>query len=188
MALAAVIFATWMVMQARSVSLDEPEPTPSWTAPAPSPTPESWMIHVLGAVARPGVVTVPGSSRVIDAIESAGGLTGDADPADLNLAAVLADGCQILIGTKAEPRGEVRHGTAGSSPDSAGGPAGAAKVNLNQASQAQLETLPSVGPATAQAILAWRQQNGQFSSLSQLLQVDGIGQKTYAKIEPYVCV
>jgi len=205
LALAAVIIATWAVMRARSVPVDQPTGTVSWSASgttpmatgsdaAPSPTPDLWRVHVLGAVVHPGVIDVPAGARVIDAINAAGGLTPDADPADLNLAAVLTDGCQIMVGTTSRPQGEVRVGTGGASgdasatqPTSGTGTAGA-KLNLNQATQAQLEALPGVGPVTAQAILEWRQKNGKFTSTSQLQEVSGIGPKTYAQLEPYVSV
>ena len=192
LALAAVILAVWMVMRAQSVSLEEPAQTPTWSEPSieASTPPPAWMIHVMGAVAQPGVVIVPANSRVIDAIQAAGGFTEDADPADLNLAAVLVDGCQIVIGTSAQPEGEVRQGTGGQSPvtSSATGSSTGPTINLNQASEAELDTLPGVGPVTAQAILAWREKNGRFSSVAQLQEVDGIGPKTYAQIEPYVSV
>ena len=194
LALAAVILAVWMVMRAQSVSYSEPPQTPTWSEPSAeaSTPPPVWMIHVMGAVARPGVVTVPVNARVIDAIQAAGGFTDDADPADLNLAAVLVDGCQILIGTSADPEGEVRQGTggqsqiAGSTGSSSAG--SASTVNLNQATEAELQTLPGVGPVTAKAILAWRDKNGGFTSVAQLQEVNGIGSKTFAQIEPYVSV
>ena len=197
LALVAVIFTTWVVLRARSVPLDTPVPTPSWSTPTPTATPQVWRVHVLGAVVQPGVVSLPPGARVIDALVAAGGLAPDADPADLNLAAVLVDGCQIIIGTTASPRGEVRLGTTGGSGTvaaggtSTGGTSGGATttlVNLNEATAAQLDTLPGVGPVTAQAILAWRDQNGAFTSVSQLQEVTGIGPKTFAQIEPYVTV
>jgi len=187
--LAAVILSTWMVMRAHSVPLDEPQETPTWSTPAPTPTMAvMWMIHVLGAVADPGVVSVPPGARVIDAIQAAGGLVPDADPGDLNLAAVLVDGSQILVGTQGQPQGEVRQGLGGEPPGQQGGAATGSTVNLNQATQAQLETLPGVGPVTAAAILAWREKNGSFTSVAQLQEVSGIGPKTYAQIEPYASV
>jgi competence protein ComEA len=164
--------------------------TPAWTGTAatPEPTPVvAWMIHVVGAVVQPGVVTVPPGSRVIDAITAAGGLAPDADPGMLNLAAQLVDGCQIVIGWTNAPAGEVRQGLGGESPAGAGG-AAASTINLNQATEAELDTLPGVGPVTATAILAWREKNGPFTAVAQLQEVDGIGPKTFAQIEPYVSV
>jgi len=193
LALAAVILATWMVMRARSVSIEEPIETPTWPEPPiqASTPPPVWMVHVMGAVAHPGVVTVPQNARVMDAIQAAGGFSADADPADLNLAAVLVDGCQIVIGTSDQPKGEVHQGTgqAGSTTGLPGGSVtGSPTINLNQATEAELDTLPGVGPVTAKAILAWRDKNGGFTSVAQLQEVDGIGPKTFAQIEPYVSV
>jgi competence protein ComEA len=130
---------------------------------------------------------------VQDAIDQAGGLTRGADPDQLNLAQPLADGEQVLIGTKEHAAGEVRTGSAGG--DAAAGPgrpaAGSGSggvVDLNRASAAQLEELPGVGPVTAEKILAWRQQHGRFSRPEELQEVDGIGPKTYAQIAPHVRV
>ena len=192
LALVAVIFATWMVMRARAVPLDEPsEPTESvtWVEPVPSPTaiPE-WRVHVLGAVVNPGVVVVPQGARVIDAIEAAGGFTGEADPGELNLAAVLVDGSQIVIGVTGEPVGEVRQGANWDGDPGSPSTSDSTTINLNQATETELDTLPGVGPVTAKAILSWRDKNGPFTSVSQLQEVDGIGPKTFAQIEPYVSV
>ena len=135
---------------------------------------------------RPGLVKLPESSRVQDAIDAAGGLTDRADPGELNLAQLLADGQQLVIGTSSDPAGEVRDGresAAGSSSSAA-----TATLDLNRASQVQLEELPGVGPVTAGAILTWRQQHGKFSRIEELQEVDGIGPKTYAQIAPHVRV
>jgi len=192
LALVAVILATWTVMRARSVSVSEPVATPSWSQPVATPSATvspPWLVHVLGAVANPGVVSVSQGARVIDAIEAAGGFALDADPQDLNLAAILVDGCQVVIGTVTEPLGQVRQGAGGESEASVGAPASAAStVNLNHATVEQLDTLPGVGPVTANAIVAWRTKNGQFTSVSQLQEVDGIGPKTFAQLQPYVSV
>jgi competence protein ComEA len=190
-----VIFATWMVMRARTVPLDEPTDatSPIWTMPADSPTPTvepQWLVHVVGAVANPGVIRVAVGARVIDVIETAGGLTADADPGDLNLAAVVADGCQVVIGTQSEPRGEVRLGVDGDPSGSSGttGSGQGSLINLNQATAEQLDTLPGVGPVTAAAIVTWRDTSGPFTVVEQLQEVDGIGPKTFAQIQPYVCL
>jgi competence protein ComEA len=142
------------------------------------------LVHVLGAVRSPGVVELQDGSRVEDAIKAAGGLTRSAEPGELNLAAVVADGSQILIGTRAKPGGEVRGAGAGGG--GGGSAAGAGKVSLNTATLEQLDTLPGVGPVTAQKILDWREKHGRFKSVSELQEVDGIGPKTYADIAPNV--
>ena len=138
-------------------------------------------VHVLGAVVNPGVVSLPDGARVEDAIAAAGGLTDQADPADLNLAAFVSDGAQIVIGTKTSPAGQVNNG--GGSGSSQTG-----CVNLNTATNAQLQTLPGVGPVTAQKIIDWRDAHGRFSAIAELQEVDGIGPKTMAQLEPHVCI
>jgi competence protein ComEA len=136
-------------------------------------------VDVAGRVRRPGVVTLPAGSRVIDALRRAGGPRGHVDLTGLNLARVLTDGEQILVGRAAVGVAASAAGTPGASP---GGPL----VNLNTATQDQLEQLPGVGPVTAQKILAWRAAHGAFSSVDELLEVDGIGEKTLADLAPYV--
>ena len=145
------------------------------------------LVHVLGAVAKPGVVTLDEGARVADAVTAAGGFRGDADPAELNLAAVLADGSQIVIGTKGAPRGDVRVGPSNAAPGSASTTAGVL-VDLNTATLDQLDTLPGVGPVLAQSIIDYRTKHAKFTKVEQLQEVDGIGSKTYAQIAPHVRV
>jgi len=144
------------------------------------------VVHVLGAVRHPGLVRLPENSRVQDAIDAAGGLGRQADPGELNLAQPLSDGQQVLIGSARHPAGEVREqqGSGGAS----SGPIAQGALDLNRANQSQLEELPEVGPVTAQAILAWRQEHGRFSRIEELQEVDGIGPKTYSQIAPHVRV
>jgi len=187
-----VIFAVMTYQRSR------PDPMPAAPqvsisaaqTPEPTPTPTPMVkVHVLGAVAHPGVVTLPEGSRVEDAIAAAGGLSANADPALLNLAAVVADGSQIVIGTLGNPAGEVNGasgGTSGSSGTSNDGTG--VKVNINTASETELETLPGIGPVTAGKIIAWRTDNGRFSTVDELQEVSGIGPKTMAQLEPYVTV
>lgn len=169
-------------------------------APASSTAPANVTVQVLGPVRHPGVVTLRGGSRVKDALEACGGLLPGADAAELNLAAVLQDADQVVVGTHAHPRGEVRQGDAstGSDPTGSGGssvPAGrsssaasTAVVNLNTATLEQLDSIPGVGPVTAQRIVDWRSQHGRFSSTRELQEVDGIGPKSFARIAPHVTV
>ena len=102
------------------------------------------------------------------------------DLSSLNLARVLVDGEQILVGRGA-PGGGIAAGTSTTAPDPVGG-----LVNLNTADGIQLDTLPGVGPVTAQKILDWRAAHGAFSSVDELLEVDGIGEKTLADLAPHV--
>ena len=113
------------------------------------------VVHVLGAVRRPGLVRLPSGARVQDAIEAAGGLKRSANPDDLNLAQPLADGQQIVIGTERHPDGEVRE-SGGADAEPGGAPS---RIDLNRATPAQLEELPGVGPVTAASIVAWREQH-----------------------------
>ena len=100
---------------------------------------------------------------------------------------MLADGQQVVIGTARRPAGEVRdQGPPQSDSTQNGSPAAA--LDLNRATSAQLEQLPGIGPVTAAAIVAWREQHGRFSRIEELQEVDGIGPKTYARIAPLVRV
>lgn len=164
----------------------EPSPVVSTAVtvahPTVSPSPPTLMrVHVLGAVVSPGVVSVTGGAIVQDALAAAGGLRDDADPAELNLAAPVSEGQQVIVGTTGEPRGQVNQQPV---PTSVG--VGGALVNLNTADRAELEGLPGVGPVLAEAIIAWREENDGFGSPSELQEVSGIGPKSYAKLEPLV--
>ena len=167
--------------------------------PSGAPSAAGPVVHVLGAVRRPGLVRLPAGARVQDAITAAGGLRKDADPAELNLAQPLADGVQVVVGTRSHPEGEVRaaSGSAGSGGSGGAGSSGSggttsgsggAPVDLNSATVDQLDTLPGVGPVTAQKILDWREQHGRFTRADELQEVDGIGPKTYARLAPHVRV
>ena len=158
-------------------------PSPAVSGPAVSGPAGQLLVHVTGAVRKPGIVSLPGGSRVLDAVASAGGLTEDADPATINLARPVADGEQLVV---------LRVGEAPPPAAAAGGAAGGGvvggMVNLNTATQADLETLPRIGPALAQRILDWRQANGRFSAATDLLKVSGIGQKLFDGLRDRVAV
>jgi competence protein ComEA len=137
-------------------------------------------VDVAGKVRRPGVTTLPAGSRVVDAINKAGGARRQVDLTGLNLARVLVDGEQVLVG-----RGVTPGGLAGAASSAAPATDGAL-VNLNTATSEQLDTLPGVGPVTAEKILDWRTAHGAFASVDELLEVDGIGEKTLADLAPHV--
>jgi len=139
-------------------------------------------VDVAGKVRRPGIAVLDPGSRVVDAIRAAGGALRGVDLSSVNLARPLVDGEQILVGEPAAPAAPGVVPVPGSSAPT--GPL----VNLNLAGQAELESLPEVGPVTAQAILAWRDQHGGFTAVAELLEIDGIGDATLAQITPYVTV
>ena len=139
-------------------------------------------VYVTGAVANPGVFSLDEGLRVCDAVEAAGGLTEDADASTVNLARVLSDGEHIALPTKAEVETALAQGSAG------GAAAASSLVNINTADASALETLSGVGSATAQAIISDREQNGPFSTIEDLMRVDGIGEKKFAKLKDSICV
>ena len=148
------------------------------SAPTASPT-GTVVVDVTGKVRRPGIATLPTGSRVVDALDAAGGARHGVDLSGLNLARVLVDGEQIVVGVRA-PTGVA------ASAASAPGPSSGPLVNINTATESELETLPEVGPVTAAAIIKWRTDNGAFSAVDDLLEVSGIGDKTLAEIAPFV--
>jgi competence protein ComEA len=156
--------------------------------PAPSAPPVTVTVHVAGQVANPGVYAIPAGGRVADAVVAAGGSSGEADLEQLNLAARVADGERIYVPKKGEPPPAVIGGTA---PAPAGGGGGGksppgAPVDLNTATAEQLEALPGVGPATSRAILAYRSNHGRFRSVTELLEVPGIGPAKLEALRPLV--
>jgi competence protein ComEA len=158
---------------------------PSAGAGSASATPSTGstiVIDVTGKVRHPGIATLPLGSRVVDAVEAAGGARRGVSLRTLNLARVLVDGEQIVVGIPG-PAGVAA--SAASAPGA--GPSGSVPlVNLNTADQTALESLPGVGPVTAQAILKWRSENGSFTAVDELLEVSGIGDATLAEIAPFV--
>lgn len=193
--LVGLLGAGWALFRARPVAVASPGVVVSASTPA-APVPGSAessasarpeiVVHVVGAVRRPGLVRLTEGARVQDALDAARGLTGAARPGRLNLAQLLSDGQQVVIGTTGEASSEVRDGSA-PGPATTGSSA-ASTVDLNRATAAELEQLPGVGPVTAAAILAWRSQHGRFTAVPELQQVDGIGPKTFAQIAPHVRV
>ncbi|MAP64539.1 MAG: competence protein ComEA [Microbacterium sp.] len=153
------------------------EPVPVEPAATAAPAASGLYIHVSGAVAKPGLYVLEPDARVMDAIAAAGGLTGDGDSAAVNLARPLGDGEQLHVP-------EV--GESPSPPTSAG--VGGGPVDLNTADVATLETLPGIGPALGARIVAWREQNGRFGSVEDLLAVAGIGEKVLAGLRDLVVV
>ena len=150
-------------------------------ADAPTTTAGELHVHAAGAVAHPGVVAVPGGSRVTDVIAAAGGPAADADVDQINLAAPVTDGERVYVPHKGET---VVAATGGSR----GVAAADGIVDLNTADETALETLPGVGPATAKAIVDYRTQHGKFRSVDDLLNVRGIGPSKLSQIKPHARV
>ncbi len=150
------------------------------------PAAQGSVVHVAGAVRRPGVYRLPAGARVQEAVRRAGGARPGADVNAINLAAKIVDGQQVVVPKRAGTGGAAA--PAGASP--AGAAAGAAPagppISLNSATAEQLDTLDGVGPATAQKIIAWRTQHGGFRSIADLGQVPGIGPKKLAAIKDRV--
>ncbi len=180
------------------IPIGDPDlPSPSETVKS-APKPPEIVVHVAGAVVSPGVYHLPPSARVIDAIEKGGGATADADIHRLNLAQKIRDGQQIYVPFIPE--------TTDSTADapvvdprirSVPTPQSATRVlpsmdspliDLNTATSEQLQTLPRIGPATAKRIIEYRETSGRFSSVEDLANVKGIGQKTLERIRHLVVV
>ena len=137
------------------------------------------LVHVAGAVREPGVYRLPAGSRIDDAVRRAGGTSSRADLSAVNLAAKVEDGRQVLVPERP------RRGAGGTAASTA---APGQPLDLNTASLEQLDTLPRVGPATAQQILDHREQHGGFGNVEELGQVPGIGEKRLADLKEQVRV
>jgi competence protein ComEA len=145
------------------------------------------LVHVDGAVRKPGLFALPMGARVADAIEVAGGPIRAADLRVLNLAQPLADGEKLEVPKKGDqPVASAPSPAATAVPGSSASPS--TVVSLNTADQAALESLPEVGPVTAAAILEYRDEAGGFSSVDELLEVSGIGPATLEAMRPFVTV
>ncbi|GAB3492675.1 ComEA family DNA-binding protein [Amycolatopsis cihanbeyliensis] len=162
---------------ARASPVGQSSPSPDRT---PDP-PKELVVSVVGKVRSPGLVTVPPGARAAQAVDAAGGAVPEADLGTINLARKLADGEQLYVGVPAPP---------GMQPNTAAGGAGQqpGRVELNTAGPAQFEELPGVGEVTAQRIVDWRTQHGPFTAVEQLREVEGIGEKRFARLREQVVV
>ncbi len=162
------------------VPIDERIPQVSLVPVTPPPTAAAvLLVHVTGAVRAEGVYELETGARVMDAIAAAGGPTPDGQTHRLNLAAPVADGMQIRVPVEGELAMTI---------DAGSGVASSGPVNLNTASGIQLESLPGIGPATAAAIIAYREEHGGFVEVADLLGVRGIGEAKLASLEDLVVV
>jgi competence protein ComEA len=187
---------------------DEPEPVVaanlpevemvSSEVPRPDQSPgpgQPVIVSVVGLVHKPGLVTLTAGARVADALSAAGGVVDGADTIGLNMARHVADGEQVVVGiaplpgqpaalaSSVSPGGEPQPPAADAADVTATAP-----VDLNTATAAQLDTLPGIGPVTAEAIIAWRDSHGSFGSVEQLSEVDGIGPARLDKLRDLVRV
>ena len=143
------------------------------------------IVSVGGRVQRPGLVRLPAGSRVADAIEAAGGAQPGTDLSLVNLARKVVDGELVVVGVSAPPgsSGVVGGAAGGDDPGAQGG-----LVDLNQASLAQLQTLPGIGPVLAQSIVSYREEHSGFGSVEELRKVDGIGETRFERLKRLVTV
>jgi competence protein ComEA len=183
-AVVAVAVAGFLAWRARphvepvSTHTEAPASTGPLIGPSSGPS-GAVVVAVTGRVRRPGLIRLPGGARVADAIEAAGGTLPDTDLSFVNLARKLADGELVVIGVTPPP---------GAAADPASGGAAAGPVNLNTATIVQLDALPGVGPVLAQHIVDYRTRHGQFRSVDELRQVEGLGGARFNQIKSLVTV
>lgn len=196
--LAVAVWRFWPAAPAPEIAFDEvaeageAEVSAAGSVETSEAAPVSAVVHVAGAVLRPGVYSLPIGARVSDAVATAGGALGSAAADAVNLARIVADGERIYIPTQEEADG-VAAAAGGAAPWS-GEPAatGAASaggtIDVNRATAAELEELPGVGPATAQKIVDDREANGPFTKPEDLMRVPGIGAKKFEAMREQVSV
>lgn len=183
-AVVAIALATglaWLALRPAPlpVELTLPRATPAEASGSDEGPSGQVTVHAAGAVTTPGVYRLSTGSRVADLLTAAGGATPDADLDQLNLAAPLADGERILV---------PRRGESISASATATGSQSSTKVNLNTATAEELDKLPGIGPATAEAIIRHRETRGRFRSVTDLLEVRGIGEAKLEQLRPLVKV
>lgn len=139
------------------------------------------VVYICGAVKESQVITLEENSRICDAIDAVGGLTNEADLTNINLAYILEDGEKIYIPKK----GEEIQNISTSSYNNSSSPS---KININKATQTELETIPGIGPSTALKIINYREENGKFSKIEDIKNVSGIGDAKYEQMKNYISI
>lgn len=182
-------------VQPAPILIQPPAPT---AVPEPTATPGPLRVFVNGAVATPAVYELPHNGIVQDAIERAGGFTGEADTAVINLALPLQEGMQIYVPTVAETAEQEQmvisnpvvrsDGVEIEELPGSGDTAVAVLVNINSADVAELDTLPGIGPSTAEKIVEYRDTNGSFATIDEIMSVSGIGPAKFEQIQPFITV
>lgn len=170
--LVAILFATFLFTNTRGRAVAQESAKPTLTMPAVAKT---ILIYVAGKVKRPDVYPLLAGSRVSDAIKAAGGANKGVDLGDINLARVLIDGEQVYVGYVAK---------ANSSSSKSSKSRFTGVININRATKAEFDSLAGIGPVIASRIINYRNTNGPFLALDDLLKVSGIGSKTLERIRP----
>lgn len=171
--------------ESADAGVKEPSKAPEVTA-----EPEEIYVDVCGAVARPGVFALESGSRVYQALEAAGGILPEGSAVFINQAQILTDGQQVYVPTQeeAEQQGDSPPGLSAGGASAGSGDETGGKVNINTADETQLTTLSGIGPSKAQAIIAYREENGGFSSIEEIMNVQGIKEGTFGKIKDDIAV
>lgn len=173
----ALAAATWLTLKHQPhVVSRAPSSAPAATAVPAGAAATTVTVDVEGEVRKPGIVVLHAGARVVDAVKAAGGPFRRDQLTGINLATVLTDGQQVLVGAPVAASG------------AGGAVAPDGRVNLNTASADDLDAIPGIGPVTAESIVTWRQRNGSFHTIDELQEVDGIGPGKFAKIKPHVTV
>lgn len=154
----------------------------------PAPTQSPIIVYVSGSVRQPGLYKLPLGSRLNDAIQVAGGFSTEADPSSLNLAEILEDGEKIVVPSISSPT--INNPATGPNPTfhPQSGTPSPLMVDINNATVEELDTLPEIGPKTAQAIIDYRNTNGPFKRIEEIMDVNGIGSATFEKIKDLITV
>lgn len=148
---------------------------------------ETIVIHITGAIKNPGIIKLEKNSRIADAIGRAGGLTEEANIEKINLAYQIGDGQKIYIPSIYDKE-EVELITMEAGEGVIERNTGNELININTATQTELETLPGVGPSTALKIIKYRKEKGRYKAIEEIKNVEGIGEAKYQKIKDYICV
>lgn len=151
---------------------------------------EEIVVHITGQVMQCGIVRLKENSRIVDAIEAAGGVTAEADLNKINLAFVLSDGQKVYIPSinDEEEKEIVTQGSGEEVSKENGGLEQSINININTATTEQLQKLPGIGEAIANRIISYRNSNGKFENIEDLKNVNGIGEAKFDNIKDYICV
>lgn len=150
---------------------------------------EKIIIHITGEVEEGGVIELEKGARISDAIEEAGGTTEEADLSNVNLAYSLSDGQKIKIPNINEENKEtIVEEKAGEDIIIEGNKSEEEKININKATQTEIETLPGIGPSTALKIINYKKEHGKFNNIEEIKNVPGIGESKFENIKEYICV